>query len=81
MTAGPTTQSVKSSALIDRRYREARRLVHQTNAADTAASTRKKRRLLRRLTKIQHDLSAITGLGEVDGFFELWKRKVMSDDR
>ncbi len=81
MTAGPTTQSVKSSALIERRYKKACRLHPSRYAADTAASTERKYLGLGSLTEIHYDFSRVAGLGEFDRFLELLKWKAMGDDR
>jgi hypothetical protein len=35
----------------------------------------------RGFAEIHYDLSRVAGLGELDGFFELLKWKVMGDDR
>ena len=56
-------------------------MLHQTNAADTAASTEPEVPSASGLAEIQHDLSRVAGLGELDGFFELLKWEVMGDDR
>src|SRR2546423_12648017 len=49
--------------------------IYHTNAADTAASTDQKEAQLGRLAEVQHDLSRVAGLGELNGFFEVLKWK------
>ena len=75
MTAELTTQSLKSSALIEQIRQPgtvARRLVRHRSQIRERNST---------LVPLHYDLSRFAGLGELDGFFELLKWKVMGDDR
>ena len=77
MTAELTTRSLKSSALI-------KQIPATGNGCPTRRLVRHQSQIRERnstLVPLHYDLSRFAGLGELDGFFELLKWKVMGDDR
>jgi hypothetical protein len=81
MTAGPTTQSVKSSG--------AHRAPLQAGVSPASIKTCSRHGRLYRMeylglgsvAEIHYDFSGVAGLGEFDCFFELLKWEAMGDDR
>ena len=80
------------AAVYDRRTDYTITQILGTHRADSATGNRcPTRRLVRHRSQIRernstlvplhYDLSRVAGLGELDGFFELLKWKVMGDDR
>ncbi len=55
--------------------------IHQTNAADTAASIEQKHPELGSFAPLENDFSRIAGFGQLDRFLKFREGKTMSNNR